>query len=116
VLVGHDILLSSLELLTERLTPHALLPTWLRLALYELNGLFQEQFYNGYNGQGQSLLTAFTLILFSASLRLDWAFLALTPSMRRPVDVKHTLTFFFLSVCSHSAKPPLSPSFHPHSL
>ena len=40
---------------------------------------------------------------------------------------RHTFTFFFLScfilisfffprVCSHSAKPPLSPSFHPHSL
>src|SRR5580765_8152742 len=29
---------------------------------------------------------------------------------------RHTFSFFFLSVCSHSAKPPLSPSFHPHSL
>src|SRR5580704_11297105 len=29
-----------------------------------------------------------------------------SPSMRRPVDVKHTLTFFFLRVSSHSAKPP----------
>src|SRR5712671_4054357 len=28
---------------------------------------------------------------------------------------RHTFSFFFLSVCSHSAKPPLSPSFHPHS-
>ncbi len=37
------------------------------------------------------------------------------PSMRRPVDVKVTFAFFFLSVCSHSAKPPLSPSFHSHS-
>ena len=27
--------------------------------------------------------------------------------MRRPVDVKHTLAFFFLSVSSHSARPPL---------
>src|SRR6476620_7296812 len=32
-----------------------------------------------------------------------------SPSMRRPVDVKHTLTCFFLRVSSHSAKPPLSP-------
>jgi hypothetical protein len=29
---------------------------------------------------------------------------------------KHTFSSFFLSVCSHSAKPPLSPSFHSHSL
>src|ERR1700720_2276411 len=29
---------------------------------------------------------------------------------------RHTFSFFFLSVCSHSAKPPLSPSFHSHSL
>src|SRR6266404_3543706 len=28
---------------------------------------------------------------------------------------RHTFTFFFPLVCSHSAKPPLSPSFHPHS-
>jgi hypothetical protein len=28
---------------------------------------------------------------------------------------RHTFAFFFLSVCSHSAKPPLSPSFHSHS-
>jgi hypothetical protein len=28
---------------------------------------------------------------------------------------RHTLTFFFPGVCCHSAKPPLSPSFHPHS-
>src|SRR5271165_2867933 len=28
---------------------------------------------------------------------------------------RHTSVFFFLCVCSHSAKPPLSPSFHPHS-
>jgi hypothetical protein len=39
-----------------------------------------------------------------------------TPSMRRPVDVKAHFSSFFLSVCSHSAKPPLSPSFHSHSL
>src|SRR5580658_1074306 len=29
---------------------------------------------------------------------------------------RHTLTFFFLRISSYSAKPPLSPSFHPHSL
>ncbi len=29
---------------------------------------------------------------------------------------RHTFSFFFRSVCSHSAKPPLSPSFHSHSL
>src|SRR6266404_7533092 len=29
---------------------------------------------------------------------------------------RHTFSFFFLSVCPHSAKPPLSPSFHSHSL
>src|SRR6202140_3399929 len=28
---------------------------------------------------------------------------------------RHTFVFFFPGVCSHSAKPPLSPSFHPHS-
>ena len=28
---------------------------------------------------------------------------------------RHTFSFFFLSVCSHSAKPPLSPPFHSHS-
>src|SRR6266404_5505664 len=28
---------------------------------------------------------------------------------------RHTFTFFFPWVCSHLAKPPLSPSFHPHS-
>src|SRR3984885_7295161 len=28
---------------------------------------------------------------------------------------RHTYTFFFLCICSHSAKPPLSPSFHSHS-
>jgi hypothetical protein len=29
---------------------------------------------------------------------------------------RHTLAFVFLSVCFHSAKPPLSPSFYSHSL
>src|SRR5258708_4084191 len=38
-----------------------------------------------------------------------------TPSMRRPVMSRHSFAFFFPGVCSHSAKPPLSPSFHPHS-
>src|SRR4030095_11019543 len=28
---------------------------------------------------------------------------------------RHTFVFFFRGVCSHSAKPPLSPSCHPHS-
>src|ERR1700686_4759385 len=28
---------------------------------------------------------------------------------------RHTFAFFFPWVCSYSAKPPLSPSFHPHS-
>src|SRR5260221_3122409 len=28
---------------------------------------------------------------------------------------RHTFVFFFPLVCSHSAKPPLSPSFHPLS-
>src|SRR5258706_8310770 len=28
---------------------------------------------------------------------------------------RHTFDFFFTGVYSHSAKPPLSPSFHPHS-
>ena len=28
---------------------------------------------------------------------------------------RHTFAFFLPGVCSHSAKPPLSPSFHPHS-
>src|ERR1700693_4617108 len=28
---------------------------------------------------------------------------------------RHTFTLSFPLVCSHSAKPPLSPSFHPHS-
>src|SRR5712664_2557234 len=43
--------------------------------------------------------------------------------MRRPVSVKPLLSFFsfffFISSfpnCSHGAKPPLSPPFHPHSL
>src|SRR5208282_2237871 len=43
--------------------------------------------------------------------------------MRRPVSVKRFLSFFFFSSlflvfpnCSHAAKPPLSPPFHPHSL
>src|SRR5713101_4452248 len=48
-----------------------------------------------------------------------------TPSMRRPVSVKPISCFpLFLSsslfllfpYCSHRAKPPLSPPFHPHSL
>ncbi|MFZ0702138.1 MAG: hypothetical protein WBX13_03880, partial [Candidatus Acidiferrales bacterium] len=45
-----------------------------------------------------------------------------TPSMRRPVRVKFVSAFFFfLSVlfavsCLCPAGPPLSPSFHPHSL
>ena len=43
-----------------------------------------------------------------------------SPSMREPVDVKARFSFFlsfFLlpRVSSHLAKPPLSPSFHPHS-
>ncbi len=48
------------------------------------------------------------------------------PSMRRPVSVKPFLSFFSLFLlsssfllfpnCSHGAKPPLSPPFHPHSL
>src|SRR5580692_5267628 len=29
---------------------------------------------------------------------------------------RHTLAFFFLRISSYSAKPPLSPSSHPHSL
>src|SRR5262249_16771693 len=29
---------------------------------------------------------------------------------------RHTFAFFIPRFCSHSAKPPLSPSFHPHSL
>src|SRR5215470_6527311 len=37
------------------------------------------------------------------------------PSMRRPVDVKaHFCSLLSVSL-SQSAKPPLSPSFHPHS-
>ena len=28
---------------------------------------------------------------------------------------RHTLTFSFPRVCFHSARPPRSPSFHPHS-
>ena len=28
---------------------------------------------------------------------------------------RHFDFFFFLRISSHSAKPPLSPSFHPHS-
>jgi hypothetical protein len=46
-----------------------------------------------------------------------------TPSMRRPVRVKPFLSFFLSSSgvllfpnCSHRAKLPLSPPFHPHSL
>src|SRR5216684_9347738 len=48
-----------------------------------------------------------------------------TPSIRRPVSVKPISCFpLFLSsslfllfpYCSHRAKPPLSPPFHPHSL
>jgi DNA replication protein DnaC len=46
-----------------------------------------------------------------------------SPSMRRPVSVKPFLSFFLSSSlfllfpnCSHRAKPPLSPPFHPHSL
>src|ERR1700686_1206628 len=35
--------------------------------------------------------------------------------MRRPVDVKAHFRFLLPLVRSHSAKPPLSPSFHPHS-
>src|SRR6202140_5272674 len=35
--------------------------------------------------------------------------------MRRPVDVKAHFRFLLPLVWSHSAKPPLSPSFHPHS-
>src|SRR5580700_581674 len=35
--------------------------------------------------------------------------------MRRPVDVKAQVLFLLSVSCSHSAKPPLSPSFHPHS-
>ena len=44
-----------------------------------------------------------------------------TPSKRRPVSVKYfflfsSFPFFFLSPsCPHSAKPPLSPSFHTDS-
>src|SRR6202166_2155325 len=37
------------------------------------------------------------------------------PSMRRPVDVNAHFRFLLSVLCSHSAKPPLSPSFHPHS-
>src|SRR5580658_4146849 len=37
------------------------------------------------------------------------------PSMRRPVDVKAQVLFLPSVSCSYSAKPPLSPSFHPHS-
>src|SRR5580700_11078278 len=36
--------------------------------------------------------------------------------MRRPVDVKAQVLFLLSVSCSYSAKPPLSPSFHPHSL
>ena len=43
--------------------------------------------------------------------------------MRRPVSVKpffdcslFSSLFFRFSNCSHGAKPPLSPPFHPHSL
>jgi hypothetical protein len=41
--------------------------------------------------------------------------------MRKPVSVKLFLSFaffpfFFSPSCSHSAKPPLSPSLHSHSL
>ena len=35
--------------------------------------------------------------------------------MRRPVDVKAHLRFLLSVSLSYSAKPPLSPSFHPHS-
>src|ERR1700686_578288 len=35
--------------------------------------------------------------------------------MRRPVDVKAHFRFLLPLVWSHSAKPPLSPPFHPHS-
>src|ERR1700686_3463246 len=35
--------------------------------------------------------------------------------MRRPVDVKAHFRFLLPLVRSHSAKPPLSPSFHSHS-
>src|SRR5262249_19817913 len=41
---------------------------------------------------------------------------ARTPSMRRPVGVKIHFCFLLPCVCSHSAEPPLSPSFHSHSL
>src|SRR5258708_13358386 len=35
--------------------------------------------------------------------------------MRRPVDVKAHFRFLLSVSLFHSAKPPLSPSFHPHS-
>jgi len=55
----------------------------------------------------------FSVIL---SVRGLWSLRRTTPSMRRPVPVNS----FFCSFrdffhFSHSAKPPLSPPFHPHS-
>src|SRR6202040_933116 len=39
-----------------------------------------------------------------------------SPSMRRPVSVKLVFLFFSPQGFCVSAEPPLSPSFHPHSL
>src|SRR5215470_8089962 len=38
-----------------------------------------------------------------------------TPSMRRPIPVKSVFALSTLLAFSRSAKPPLSPPFHPHS-
>jgi putative restriction endonuclease len=45
----------------------------------------------------------------------DRGYITVTPSMRRPVDVKAHVRFLLSVGLFHSAKPHLSPSFHPHS-